>query len=144
MNRTLMILVAAALWLLPLFAAAQATGETTLPRPTGSKTARAKSMPARPAHDKDETKSAAAPCARGAWKDDPVCFGENDKDALPLPSAGSVQNSNPSPQPTIKPTANVNPRPSGPGSYQAGVVYQPNGNAVTSNYGGGISLQLPF
>jgi hypothetical protein len=46
--------------------------------------------------------------------------------------------------PTLKPTANLNPRPSGPGPYQAGVVYQSNGNAVTSNYGGGVKIELPF
>ena len=27
------------------------------------------------------------PCPRAKWKDDPVCFGENDPSALPLPSA---------------------------------------------------------
>jgi hypothetical protein len=32
---------------------------------------------------------AALPCARAGWKDDPVCFGENDPDALPVPSAQS-------------------------------------------------------
>jgi hypothetical protein len=40
--------------------------------------------------------------------------------------------------------ANINPRPGGPGPYQAGVIYQANGNAVTSNYGGGIKMELPF
>lgn len=44
----------------------------------------------------------------------------------------------------VNPTANLNPRPSSPGPCQAGVVYQPNGNAVTSSYGGGVSVQLPF
>jgi len=88
----------------------------------------------------------AAPCARGTWKDDPVCFGEDEKDALPTPSAGSVTSDRPSNAPSIAPTAAINPRPSGPGGgvYQSGVVYQSNGNAVTSNYGGGVKLQLPF
>ncbi len=96
------------------------------------------------AHSKREAKPEAAPCPRGTWKDDPVCFGEGGQDALPLPSAGSAQHSSPPNDVAIKPTANVNPRPTGPGPYQAGVVYQSNGNAVTSNYGGGVSVQLPF
>ena len=85
-----------------------------------------------------------APCPRGSWKDDPVCFGEGEKDALPTPSAKSGKGDSAATEPTIKPTANINPRPTGPGPYQAGVVYQSNGDAVTSNYGGGVSLQLPF
>lgn len=93
---------------------------------------------------KEEAKKESAPCARGTWKDDPVCFGEGAQDALPLPSSRAVEKEISSPDPAIKPTANLNPRPSGPGPYQAGVVYQSNGNAVTNNYGGGVSLQLPF
>lgn len=86
-----------------------------------------------------------APCARGTWKDDPVCFGEGEKDALPTPSANSVS-AGASSDATVKPTATLNPRPPGPGGgvYQPGVVYQSNGNAVTSNYGGGVKLDLPF
>jgi hypothetical protein len=87
----------------------------------------------------------AAPCPRGTWKDDPVCSGEGAPDALPTPSAGSATSSvGPSNGPTIKPTANINSRPGGPGQYQAGVIYQSNGNVVTSNYGGGIKMELPF
>lgn len=85
-----------------------------------------------------------APCPRGTWKDDPVCFGEGEQGAVPVPSSGSVASAAPSSEPTIKPSTNINPRPSGPGPYQAGVVYQPNGNPVTSNYGGSVSVQLPF
>lgn len=88
----------------------------------------------------------AAPCPRGTWKDDPVCFGEDDKDGLPTPSANSAPSEHRAPEATIKPTAAINPRPAGPGGsvYQSGIVYQSNGNAVTSNYGGGVTLQLPF
>ncbi len=86
-----------------------------------------------------------APCPRGTWKDDPVCFGEGAPDTLPTPSANSAANNTASSNgPTIKPTANINPRPVGPGPYQGGVVYQSNGNAVTSNYGGGVKMELPF
>jgi hypothetical protein len=92
-----------------------------------------------------DPKADAAPCPRGTWKDDPVCFGEGASDTLPTPSASSATPSNaPSNGPTIKPTANINPRPGGPGPYQAGVIYQSNGNAVASSYGGGIKMELPF
>jgi hypothetical protein len=87
----------------------------------------------------------ALPCPRATWKDDPVCFGEDVRDTLPTPSVASIPHDRaPSEGPTLKPTANLNPRPSGPGPYQAGVVYQSNGNAVTSNYGGGVRIELPF
>ncbi len=93
----------------------------------------------------DPRSAEAAPCPRGTWKDDPVCFGEGATDTLPTPSAGSVANTSSSTSgPTLKPTANINPRPVGPGPYQGGVVYQSNGNAVTSNYGAGVKMELPF
>jgi hypothetical protein len=107
---------------------------------------------ATPAHAKrahataaTDPKADAVPCPRGTWKDDPVCFGEEAPDTLPTPSASSTAPSSESSNgPTIKPTANINPRPGGPGPYQAGVIYQSNGNAVTTNYGGGIKMELPF
>jgi hypothetical protein len=74
----------------------------------------------------------AAPCARGTYKDDPVCFGERDRDILPTPSAGAVQGHAPAPDgPSVKPTANINPRPASPGGvvYQSHIIYQSNGNA---------------
>jgi hypothetical protein len=87
-----------------------------------------------------------APCARGTWKDDPVCFGEGDRDALPVPSTASVPRERAAAGPELKPMAKLNPHPTSPGggAYQSDVVYQSNGNAVTSNYGGGLSLHLPF
>jgi hypothetical protein len=92
-----------------------------------------------------DPKAEMPPCPRGTWKDDPICFGEGATDTLPTPSARSTELSGaPSNGPTIKPTANINARPGGPGPYQAGVIYQPNGNAVTSNYGGGLKMELPF
>lgn len=92
-----------------------------------------------------DPKADMAPCPRETWKDDPVCYGESAPDTLPTPSAGSpAPGRAPSNGPIIKPTANINPRPDGPGPYQAGVIYQSNGNAVTSNYGGGIKMESPF
>jgi hypothetical protein len=86
----------------------------------------------------------APPCPRAAYKDDPVCFGEGDKDALPLPHGPAAAQERPAEGLRVKPTANLNARPTGFGPYQAGVVYQPNGNAVTNNYGGGVKMELPF
>lgn len=42
--------------------------------------------------------AAPLPCARAKWKDDPVCFGEGDSSALPVPSARALGSSEPSAQ----------------------------------------------
>jgi hypothetical protein len=84
------------------------------------------------------------PCPRAAYKDDPVCFGEGDKDALPLPHGPAAAQERPDDGLRVKPTTSLNSRPTGVGPYQAGVVYQSNGNAVTNNYGGGVKMELPF
>jgi hypothetical protein len=86
----------------------------------------------------------ALPCPRATYKDDPVCFGEGDKDALPMPSGSPAAQERLVDGLKIKPTTNLNSRPSGFGPYQAGVVYQSNRNAVTNNYGGGVKMELPF
>jgi hypothetical protein len=140
MNRRQIDMIVAAIFLFPSLATAEPMRDSS--RAPGSKDARV--MRAAKQASSKEAQPERAPCPRGTWKDDPVCFGESDQDALPIPSAHSVEHSNPSPEPTVKPTANLNSRPTGPGPYQAGVVYQSNGNAVTSNYGGGVSVQLPF
>lgn len=103
----------------------------------------------KPSSERRQTPAVAepAPCPRATWKDDPVCFGEGDRDALPVPSATSTPHERAAPDGLeIKPTAKLNPRPSGPGgnAYQSEIIYQSNGNAMTSNYGGGLSLRLPF
>jgi hypothetical protein len=38
---------------------------------------------------KIKTKASSLPCARARWKNDPICFGDNDPYALPVPSAQS-------------------------------------------------------
>jgi hypothetical protein len=137
-------LLAALICHLPAPVLAQAKTELDHQGPVKTKSARAKGKSHPTAQTADRMASEAAPCARGAWKDDPVCFGEGAADALPTPSGKSDKVDGAATEASIKPTANINPRPSGPGPYQAGVVYQSNGNAVTSNVGGGVSLQLPF
>jgi hypothetical protein len=92
----------------------------------------------------NEKAAEALPCPRAAYKDDPVCFGEGDKDALPLPSGPAAAQERPADGLRVKPTANLNGRPSGFGPYQAGVVYQSNGNAVTNNFGGGMKVEMSF
>jgi len=82
--------------------------------------------------------AAPAPCARGTWKDDPVCFGETDADLLPTPSAGSTGRAAKT-GPTLAPSVDLNRQTSGPG-----VTYKHDGSSVTQDYRGGMGLQLPF
>lgn len=85
---------------------------------------------------------AALPCPRAKWKDDPVCFGENDPSALPLPSAQSAPPREGSTQVgdiTISPKAKVNqdsPQP----------VYgnNPDPHPTTSQFGGGLGVGIHF
>ena len=82
------------------------------------------------------------PCPRAKWKDDPVCFGENDPSALPLPSAQSTpakEGSTRAGDITLSPKARVNqdlPQP----------VYgnNPNPNPSTSQFGGGLGVDFHF
>ena len=84
----------------------------------------------------------ALPCPRAKWKDDPVCFGENDSAALPLPSARSTpakEGSIRAGDITISPKAKVNqdsPQP----------VYgnNPNPNPSASQFGGGLGVGIHF
>ncbi len=102
--------------------------------------ASAHSKPARAPHSARSAASADAPCPRGKWKDDPVCFGEDDPNALPTPSVTSAERSTGSKTDvTIKPSVNLNSRLTGPG-----VIYKDDGTTVTSDFGGGVGLHLPF
>ncbi len=108
----------------------------------GEKQAPAKSRTARPKRlaPSNARPDADLPCPRAAWKEDPVCFGEGDPGGLPTPSGRSAER----PQggrneAAIKPVVNLNNRLNGPG-----VIYKHDGNAVTSDFGGGVGLQLPF
>jgi hypothetical protein len=84
----------------------------------------------------------ALPCARAQWKDDPVCFGENDAAALPLPSAGSTPAKEGSTRPgdiTISPKAKVNqdsPQPIHGNS--------PDPHPSSSEFGGGLGVGFHF
>jgi hypothetical protein len=85
---------------------------------------------------------AALPCPRARWKDDPVCFGENDPSALPLPSAGSTppkEGSTRAGDITVSPKAKVNQQSPDP-------VYgnNPNPNPSTSQFGGGLGVGFHF
>ena len=113
--------------------------EPTQTTPAKTRSAKAK-RPASATTNAKPPAKAEPPCARGAWKDDPICFGEGDADALPTPSAGSGEHVGAGKsEAIIKPMVNLNSRSSG-----AGVIYKPDGNAVTSDYGAGVSLHLPF
>jgi hypothetical protein len=128
-------------WALILSCSFSLAEEVTKPAP--APTAKT-TKPKRDAAEAKEKAAAALPCARATYKDDPICFGEGDKDALPVPSGATTAQERPSDGLRVKPTANLNARPVGFGPYQAGVVYQSNGNAVTNNFGGGMKVELPF
>ena len=84
----------------------------------------------------------ALPCPRAKWKDDPVCFGEDDPSALPLPTARSTppkEGSTRAGDITISPKAKVNqdsPQP----------IYgnSPNPSPSTSQFGGGLGVGFHF
>lgn len=86
--------------------------------------------------------TSALPCPRAKWKDDPVCFGENDPAALPLPSAQSTppkEGSNRAGDISISPKAKVNQNSQDP-------IYgnNPNPNPSTSQFGGGLGVNFHF
>ena len=123
----------------PAAGQAASSGDLTQPPLAKSKSVKAKRAAAKEAKAKPATE-APAPCARGQWKDDPVCFGEDDQNVLPTPAAGSAERSGAAKNEVgVKPMVNINSRTSAPG-----VIYQSNGNTVTSDFGGGVSLHLPF
>ncbi len=61
-----------------------------------------------------------------------------------VPSGAPTAQERPADGLRVKPTANLNSRPSAFGPYRSGVVYQSNGNAVSNNFGGGMKVELPF
>ena len=84
----------------------------------------------------------ALPCPRAKWKDDPVCFGENDPSALPMPSARSTpakEGSIRAGDVTISPKAKVNQN-----SSQPTYGNNPNPNPSTSQFGGGLGVGIHF
>jgi hypothetical protein len=129
-----------ALALGPAAAAASANTELTHTPPDKAKSAKAKRAASQMERKTKPAAEAQAPCARGTWKDDPVCFGEGDRNTLPTPSASSAEsNGGAKNDASVKPMVNINSRTSAPGA-----VYQSNGNSLTSDFGGGVSLHLPF
>jgi hypothetical protein len=82
----------------------------------------------------------ALPCTRAQWKDDPVCFGENDPATLPLPSAQSgVNGAKRSEDVSISPKVRVNQSAPEP-------VYlnNPSPRPSASELGGGVGLDFHF
>jgi len=81
------------------------------------------------------------PCPRAQWKDDPVCFGENDRDSLPVPDARGRQEraEHHSGDVSIEPKMGVN-RPAQPPVY----INNPNPNPLGTQFGAGVDMKLPF
>ncbi len=99
---------------------------------------------------KTKTRRAAAgnetalPCVGARWKDDPICFGENDPSALPLPSAGSGGAKDGAPKHnngdvTLTPKVGVN-NPTGEPVYGN----NPNPRPSDTNFGGGLGVNFHF
>jgi hypothetical protein len=128
-----------ALALGPAAAAASTNAELTHTPPDKAKSAKAKRAASQTERKAKPAAEAQAPCARGTWKDDPVYFGEGDRNTLPTPSASSAESGGAKNDAGVKPMVNINSRTSAPGA-----VYQSNGNSLTSDFGGGVSLHLPF
>jgi hypothetical protein len=86
--------------------------------------------------------AAALPCPRAKWKDDPVCFGENDPAALPVPSARSTppkEGSTRAGDITLSPKAKVNQESPEP-------IYgnSPDPHPSVSQFGGGLGVGFHF
>ena len=137
-TRLFIILVAAfaALALRPAFAQSVDAPQVQPKKKPEQKPKQAKVKPAPVAA------TTALPCPRAKWKDDPVCFGENDPSALPLPSAQSTpakEGSIRAGDVTISPKAKVNQD-----SPQATYGNNPNPNPSTSQFGGGLGVGFHF
>lgn len=137
---------AAALLLILPYGVAAAQAQEQRASTSGTKPANRKLTARTAARSATDRNHQAAPCARGTWKDDPVCFGEGEPNALPTPSTNSVRSNSHSNELSIKPTANLNSRTPSPGGgmYHSGVTYQSNGNIGSSGYEGGMKVDLPF
>ncbi len=141
MSKLAIVLLVSALAFTPRLAMAQATPSR---ESSGHGATKASSVRGRQGGSTkvDNGKAAAnlgAPCSRGKWKDDPVCYGEGRPDALPTPSPGSAEPSGGiNRDVSIRPRMNINPRTG------AGVIYKSNGDALGSDFGAGVGMRLPF
>jgi hypothetical protein len=91
-----------------------------------------------------QRKSAKFPCARARWKDDPVCFGENDPSALPVPSARALGIGEPSAE-TRRGDILVRPNTKmflGPNYFGYGSATRVNSGRKA--IGGGLEAIFPF
>lgn len=137
-TRLFIILVAAfaALALRPAFAQSVDAPQVQPKKKPEQKPKQAKVKPAPVAA------TTALPCPRAKWKDDPVCFGENDAAALPLPSARSTppkEGAARSGDITISPKMKVNQESPEP-------IYgnNPDPHPSTSEFGGGLGVGFHF
>jgi len=113
------------------FAAPPALAQDAKPVPTKAKPAKA-------------DKSSAAICPQGSYKGDPACFGANDPQALPTPSARSSSNAARPGDILLEPKAGLN---QGLQTDRGVIPYEgnnPDPNPRQSQFGGGLGLKLPF
>ena len=84
------------------------------------------------------------PCPRAAYKDDPVCFGEDDSDKLPLPSSGRQttgyeMSKKSGKEITVEPIGSLN----NPTQHSVHLNL-PNPNPLGTQFGGGAKVNVPF
>lgn len=81
-------------------------------------------------------------CARGKWKDDPVCFGENDPSALPTPSG--VSGASHAGDVSLTPKADLNTTPRTQQDPISFTGNNPDPKPSSNTFGGGIGVNFPF
>jgi len=89
------------------------------------------------------TAIAAPPCARGRWKDDPVCFGADDPSALPTPSARGGDGARRGDL-MLEPKGGVNLDPRAAQDPVSFTGNSPTPKPSNNDFGAGFGLKLPF
>jgi hypothetical protein len=85
---------------------------------------------------------AAPPCARGQWKDDPACFGENDPSALPTPNGASAAGH--AGDVSFTPKAGLNTAPRAQQDPIPFTGNSPSPKPSNNDFGGGVGVNFPF
>jgi len=121
----------------PQSAPASEPAKPAKPKSPKAKTTRDKSAKAVPAP------IGAPPCARGQWKDDPVCFGTEDPSALPTPSARSGGAAHTG-DAVLEPKGGVNLTAKAGQDPVSFTGNSPTPKPSNNDFGAGLGIKLPF